>query len=102
MLSLFFLVVIFQSCTISKEHTNPAKEVIQEMTVIKILPENSDSNFMKVVFKRSQRTYKLAKDTDPHYILLLKESEQNNTAVLVKRAKEESDVIISVEKVKVK
>lgn len=81
-----------------KGHKKKAKGVEAAMTVAAIRPANTDETFVRVTFTQSQRFYKLPNDANPKYLLLLKESEKNHTAVLVKRAKEESDIILEVKK----
>ena len=68
------------------------------MTVAAIRVANPKDTFAKVTFFQSQRFFKLPNDASPNYLKLLKESEKNNTPVIVKRVSEESDVILSVEK----
>ena len=74
------------------------KGVVHSMIVIIVNPPNNDETFIGVIFRVSQRKYKLPKDANPEYLKLLKDSEKNHTPVLVERATEESDVIVSVKK----
>lgn len=77
------------------------KNVVEyTMTVADVFPPQGDDNFSKVTFYQSQRFYKLPNDANPTYIKLLKEAKQNKTPVTIKRAYEESDVILSVKKPK--
>lgn len=90
---------VLQSCCVKKGNSSTNSGGIKNtMTVMKILPETNDATFIKIVFKRSERMYKLAKNAKPEYLQLLKESEKNNTPVVIKRADEESEEILSVEK----
>ena len=96
MLSLLFLVCTFQSCEATKGHKK--KGVSTVMTVAAIRSANPNDTFIRVTFSQSQRFYKLPNDADPAYLSLLKVSEKNNTPVVIKRASEESDVILKVTK----
>ena len=68
------------------------------MTVLSVAPANNDETYISVIFQVSQRRYKLPKNANPAYLKLLRESEKSHTPVLVERAKEESDIIVSVKK----
>jgi hypothetical protein len=68
------------------------------MTVLEVGAPVNDEPFIRIIFRVSQRIYKLPKDANPKYLDLLKESQHSHIPVLVRRAKEESDVILSVEK----
>jgi len=72
------------------------------MSVIEIRQANEHDTFWTITFGRSQRFYKLANDANPKYLELLKASAHDHTPVVIKRAKEESDVILSVGKPKTK
>ncbi|MGZ4034259.1 MAG: hypothetical protein ACXVPU_17140 [Bacteroidia bacterium] len=65
---------------------------------MKIISADGNENFDRIVFKRSERIYRLAKDSKPEYLELLKDSQTNNSPVIIKRADEKSDLILSVEK----
>lgn len=99
MLILFFLVCALQSCEAMKGNKKQTKNVAQIMTVAAIRAANPNDTFIRVTFSQSQRFYKLPNDADPAYLKLLKESVKNNTPVIITRAGEKSDVILSVEKV---
>lgn len=81
-----------------KKHVVKKKGVVHSMTVMEVGQPVNDEPSIRVMFRVSQRIYKLPKDANPKYLELLKESQQYHTPVLVRRAKEESDVILSVEK----
>ncbi len=97
-LGLFFLTWNLPALAFQKAKVNSKKGVVHSMVVIHIEPPEKDLSYITVIFRISQRYYKLPKNGNPKYLKLLKESEKNNTPVLVRRAKEESDVIVSVEK----
>ncbi|MES2701402.1 MAG: hypothetical protein V4649_02130 [Bacteroidota bacterium] len=73
-------------------------EVQHKMTVARILPTTPEETFIEVTFSESARFYKIPKNANPTYIKLLKDAEKSGAAVMVKRAREESDVIVSVKK----
>jgi len=98
LLSLLFLVNT--SDTIAKGHKKKNKGVENTMVVAGIRTANPGDTFVRVTFNESQRFYKLPNDANPHYMELLKQSEKNQTAVIVTRAKEESDIILEVKKAK--
>ncbi|MFI5196575.1 MAG: hypothetical protein ACHQD8_05755 [Chitinophagales bacterium] len=81
-----------------KGNKKKSKSVAQAMTVAAIRAANPKNTFIEVTFSESQRFYKLPNDADPKYLILLKESEKNNTPVIIKRVSEYSDVILSVSK----
>ena len=68
------------------------------MTVAIIRP--AEYKFIPVNFLESARFYKLPMDANPAFLELLKASEHNHIQVLVKRADEKSDIILSVERLK--
>jgi len=74
------------------------KGIENTMTVAAIRGSNNNETFIRVTFIQSQRFYKLSNDADPSFLNLLKESEKNHTPVIIKRAKEKSDIILSVKK----
>jgi hypothetical protein len=82
----------------ARHHKAKKKGVVHSMIVLNITPANNNETFIGVIFRVSQRKYKLPTDANPKYLQLLKESGQNHTPVLVELATEESDVIVSVEK----
>jgi hypothetical protein len=86
------------AAAIQKKHLAANKGVVNNMIVISIAPPEKDMPYFSVIFRISQRSYKLPNDANPRYLKLLKESEKKHTPVLVRRAREESDVIVSVEK----
>ncbi len=98
MLSLLFMVSAFPLTAAPRKHKNKVKGVVRPMTVIAVEPPNNNETYISVIFQISQRRYKLPKDANPAYIKLLKESARNHTPVLIERAKEESDIIMSVKK----
>ena len=79
-------------------HKAKKKPVENTMTVAAIRPPNSNETFVRITFLQSQRFYKLPNDANPAYLRLLKESEQQHSPVVIKRAQEESDVILGVRK----
>ena len=68
------------------------------MTVLEVRMPEKEVTYVSVIFKVSQRIYKLPNDANPKYLQLLKESEKKHSPVNVWRAREESDVIIRVDK----
>ena len=97
LLGLLFLFVVASSYS-PPRHKTKKKGVEDTMTVAAIRPPNNGETFVKVTFLRSQMFYKLPNDADPAYLMLLKASEKDHSPVIVKRAKVESDVILSVRK----
>ena len=71
--------------------------ITSSFIVIKIIRGEAGDNFDKIIFKKSERIYKLAKNSNSQYLILLKESLTKNTLVTIKRANEQSDVILVVE-----
>jgi hypothetical protein len=98
LLSLLFIAFSFHSIAATKHHKVTKQGVIHSMTVIDVGPLADDAHNLGVIFRISQMKYKLPKDANPEYLRLLKESEKNHTPVLVERATEQSNVIISVKK----
>lgn len=96
MLGLLFLIFAFQYSGATQRHKK--KGVENTMTVAAIRTSNSNEAFVRVTFLQSQRFYKLPNDANPTFLKLLKESEKGHTPVIIKRSKEESDVILSVRK----
>ncbi len=96
-LGLLFMLLTVPSFSAPK-HKLKKKGVENTMTVAAIRPPVSSETFVRVTFLQSQRFYKLPNDANPNYLALLKESEKSHTPVVIKRAKEESDVILSVRK----
>jgi hypothetical protein len=81
-----------------KGYKTKKNTVTDTMTVAAIRAANPNETFVKVTFFQSQRFFKLPNDANPDYLNLLKESEKNNTPVVVKRENQESDVLLSVKK----
>ena len=98
MLGLLFMAIPNPANAGQKKHASKKKGVVQSMTVLEVGAPVNDEPSIRIIFRVSQRIYKLPKDANPKYLDLLKESAQKHTPVLVRRAKEESDVILSVEK----
>ena len=97
MLGLLLMAVSLQGQA-AHRHKKKVKGVETTMTVVAIRPPHNNETFVRVSFTPSQRFYKLPNDANPAYLDLLKASEKNHTPVVIKRAKEESDVILSVRK----
>jgi hypothetical protein len=76
------------------------KGVAYSMTVLTVRQPNMGEKYMSVVFQKSQRAYKLSKSANARYIELLRESAKTHVPVLVTRASEASDTIVSVERVR--
>ena len=74
------------------------KGIVHAMTVLEVQPTVKGADTISVTFRKSQRIYRLPKKSKAVFLKLLKESEQKHTPVMVWRIKEESDVIISVER----
>ena len=98
MLGLLFMAFTNSATAAQKKHAPKKKGVVQSVTVLEVGAPVNDDPFIRIIFRVSQRIYKLPKDANPKYLDLLKESMHNHTPVQVRRAKEESDVILSVEK----
>jgi len=98
LLSLLFMVYSIHAIAGSKHHKTKTKGVVYSMTALYVNPPNNDETFIGIIFRESQRKYKLPKDANPQYLDLLKESEKKHIPVLVERVKEESDVIVSVKR----
>ena len=98
-LSLLFVIGALQPCEAMKGgQKKKIKSVQQVMTVVTVRQESPNETFFTVTFTPSQRFYKLPNDANPKYLILLKESEKNHTPVIITRASERSDVILSVSK----
>jgi len=97
MLGLFFMLTATPAIALPQKH-NKHKGVVHSMTVLAVRPANNDEPYFNVLFRISQRIYKLPKDANPAYLALLKESATKHTPVLVRRANEGSDVIMGVER----
>ena len=97
LLGLLFLFVVLSSYSVPR-HRTKKRGVEDTMTVAAIRPPNNTETFVRVTFLRSQRFYKLSNDADPTYLMLLKASEKDHSLVIIKRARVESDVILSVRK----
>jgi hypothetical protein len=98
LLGLLFIVYSLQPAVAHGHHKIKQKGVVHAMIVLSVNLPNNDETFIGVIFRVSQRRYKLPKDANPAYLKLLKESEKDHTSVLVERAREQSDVIVSVKK----
>jgi hypothetical protein len=99
-LSLLFLFSASLTFAVTKGHKHKKKPVTYALTVAAIRPPNDGETFMRVSFLQSARFYKLPLDADPAYLKSLNESVKTHTPVMVERASEESDVIVSVKKPK--
>ena len=100
LLGLLFLTFCTPADGAIKGHKKKKKTATYSLTVAAIRSANDEEAFMRVTFLQSARFYKLPKDANPGYLQLLKESELNHSPVIVERATEESDIIVSVKKVK--
>lgn len=78
------------------KHHRRKKGVVYSMTALAVRKDNNEVRYYSVVFRVSQRIYKLPEDADPRYLELLRESEKHHTPVWVERTDEMSDVIIRV------
>jgi hypothetical protein len=74
------------------------KSVAYKLTVANINAGTATDKNYEVTFLESARFYKISKKANPTYIGLLQESQKNNSPVMVSRANEYSDVILSVKK----
>jgi hypothetical protein len=97
-LSLLFVLSVAATSRANQKKHAKKKGVVHAMTVLEVQQPQKDETYIGVSFRVSQRIYKLPKDANPKYLELLKQSERQHTPVMVWRAKEESDVIVSVEK----
>jgi hypothetical protein len=98
LLSLFFLLMGNDAHATAKDKKKKRKAVENAMTVAGIRPPGNDQAFTQVTFNESARFYKLPKNANPAYLDMLKESQQKKTLVIIRRASEYSDVILSVKK----
>lgn len=98
MLGLFLTLNPAAAPAVQKKHPGDKRGVVNTMTVLRVGPPEKDVTYISILFRVSQRVYKLPKDANPAYLRLLRESERNHTPVLVRRTSEESDVIFSVGK----
>ena len=96
-LGLFFMATFSVAKPLQKNHP---KYVENKMTVLAIRPAGNDETYINVVFRISQRIYKLPKDADPKFLDLLKVSAKNHTPVIIQRANEASDIILRVQPAK--
>jgi len=95
-------------CQFVTAQNTKAKDVAvtNSMIVLKILPERKGDTCVKVIFQTSQRIYRVTvksktkkgNELASKNILWLIESKDKHIPVLVKRANEKSDLILSVEK----
>jgi hypothetical protein len=99
LLSLLFMVFTLHGRAAAQKAVKRKKAVVNEMTVIEVAAPRSGETFFTVTFMVSQRRYKLPQNANPNYLKLLRESGRKHVPVLVERAKEESDTILSVKKV---
>lgn len=98
-LSLLFLACFSPARGMAKKNKT-TKTVEYKLTVARIAPSLSNDKYMEVSFLESARFYLVSKKARPTYIDLLRASEKSNKPVMVKRANERSDTIISVRKCK--
>ena len=73
----------------------PAEMVLR----VAVVRPAGDDGYITVGFLRSQRFYKIAKDTNPAYLELLKNSEKNQSSVRITLENRDSDIIVGVSKV---
>ena len=99
-MSLLFSVGPTQSYAVMKGQKIRKKGIVQTMYVAKVYPAKNNETYITVIFDVSQRFYKIAKDANPKYLELLKESEKNHTPLSIRRDKEESVIITEVKKPK--
>lgn len=97
-LSLLFMACILPDCSAVKNHKMKTEAIEDTMNVAGIRQVQANETFVRVTFTQSQRFFKLPNDANPAYLDLLKESEKNNTPVIIKRSSVQSDVILSVRK----
>jgi hypothetical protein len=91
------LLLIASSCASAKRKKNTGKKPVEyALTVAAIRDPQPAEQYVEVSFNESARFYKLPKNADPKYRELLEQSQKTNTAVLVKRANEYSDIILRV------
>jgi len=96
MLGLLFMVAALPAVAQKKKKGAVKKTVEYALTVAAIRPATGDDPYIEVTFNESARFYRISKNAAPAYIDLLRESEKTGKPVLVKRANEDSDVILRV------
>jgi hypothetical protein len=97
-LSLFFVLVACSAAGGQKKRGAATKGVMHPMTVMNIEQPTAGADYYGIAFTVSQRVYRLPKSARASYLRLLKQSQQRHVAVRVWRAREDSDVIIRVER----
>ena len=102
MLSLLFLPAVLEGCNSSKHHRTEkvtSKMAVEyPLTVAAMNPAFGEDAYIEVTFNESARFYKIPKNAAPEYLRLLKKSKEEQIPVLVKRASESSDMILTVRK----
>jgi hypothetical protein len=100
LLSLLFLAASLTACAAFKGKQKKKKkmEVQYTLTVARILPGNDTDSFTEVTFSESQRFYRLPKTANHSYLEILTAAEKSGKPVIVRRANETSDIILSVKK----
>ena len=96
LLGLLFMATSSEAAAVKKKITKHG--IVHTMTVMEVQPPSKGVDTIYVSFRVSQRIYKLPTKSNTRYLKLLKESEKKHTPVKVWRIKEESDVIIEVDK----
>ncbi len=76
-------------------HQQRPTEMILRVAVVR---PAGDDGFITVGFLRSQRFYKIAKDANPAFLEILRDSEKNQSSVSITLANQDSDIIIGVRK----
>lgn len=101
LLGLFFCACLFYPAT-AQNHKIKNGSVTDTMTVLKILAIAKQDTVIRVIFLASERIYKLPVKAKSVYLKRLKWSLDKHIPVPVQRAREQSDVILSVGKAKKK
>ena len=96
MLGLLFMAATVPAAAQKKKKKSVKNSVEYALTVAAIRPAAGDDPYIEVTFNESARFYKISKNAAPGYIDVLRESEKTGKPVLVKRANEDSDIILRV------
>ncbi|HLP12026.1 MAG TPA: hypothetical protein VK177_08855 [Flavobacteriales bacterium] len=92
LLGLFFSVVLVQC----KLRESKSKTVSEQMVVVNIIEGTIGESHNKVMFQKSQRIYRIAKNAKKEYHELLYASKEKGLYVTIVRNSEDDDEILKV------
>jgi hypothetical protein len=93
-LPFLFVIGFIQSCETFKGSSK--NYVFDKLTVMDVLPNESNKNYQMVIFKKSERVFLLSVNAKKVYFNKLINSKETNLPVIIKRLSDTSQVIISV------